>query len=119
MDISPEALAVAKENASLLGVSERVWFRQSDFWTGIPQTAQFDIVVSNPPYIPAQVIGTLARDVQKEPSLALDGGADGLDAYRKIAAGLPQHVKPDGLAAFGGSARGNRWPGCAGRRALR
>ena len=100
VDISPEALAVAKENAGLLGVSERVWFRQSDFWSGIPQTAQFDIVVSNPPYIPAQVIGTLARDVQKEPRLALDGGADGLDAYRKIAAGLPQHVKPDGLAAF-------------------
>ena len=69
---------MAKENAGLLGVSERVWFRQSDFWTGIPQTAQFDIVVSNPPYIPAQVIGTLARDVQKEPRLALDGGADGL-----------------------------------------
>ena len=100
VDISLEALAVAKENAGLLGVSERVWFRQSDFWTGVPQTAQFDIVVSNPPYIPAQVIGTLARDVQKEPRLALDGGADGLDAYRKIAAGLPQHVKPDGLAAF-------------------
>ena len=91
---------MAKENAGLLGVSERVWFRQSDFWSGVPQAAQFDIVVSNPPYIPAQVIGTLARDVQKEPRLALDGGADGLDAYRKIAAGLPQHVKPDGLAAF-------------------
>ena len=95
VDIFPEALAVAKENAGLLGVSERVWFRQSDFWSGVPQAAQFDIVVSNPPYIPAQVIGTLARDVQKEPRLALDGGADGL------------------------SARGNRWPGCAGRRALR
>ena len=66
----------------------------------MPAKAQFDIVVSNPPYIPAQVIGTLARDVQKEPRLALDGGEDGLNAYRKIAAGLPQHVKPDGLAAF-------------------
>ena len=100
VDISPEALAVAKENAALMGVEERVWFLQSDIWSRMPAKALFDIVVSNPPYIPAQVIGTLARDVQKEPRLALDGGSDGLEAYRKITAGLPQHVKPDGLAAF-------------------
>ena len=100
VDISPEALAVAKENAALLGVGDRTWFLQSDFWSRVPPKAQFDIVVSNPPYIPAQVIGTLARDVQKEPRLALDGGADGLAAYRNITAGLPQHVKEDGLAAF-------------------
>ena len=100
VDISPEALAVAKENAALMGVERRVWFLQSDIWSRMPAKALFDIVVSNPPYIPAQVIGTLARDVQKEPRLALDGGGDGLEAYRKITAGLPQHVKPDGLAAF-------------------
>ena len=100
VDISPEALAVAKENAALLGVGDRAWFLQSDIWSRVPAKAQFDIVVSNPPYIPAQVICTLARDVQKEPRLALDGGNDGLDSYRKIAAGMPQHVKPDGLAAF-------------------
>ena len=100
VDISPEALAVAKENATRLGVADRAWFLQSDIWSRVPAKALFDIVVSNPPYIPAQVIGTLARDVQKEPRLALDGGNDGLAAYRKIAGGLPQHVKPDGLAAF-------------------
>ena len=100
VDISPEALAVARENAGLLGVAERAWFLQSDIWFRMPARAQFDIVVSNPPYIPAQVIGTLARDVQKEPRLALDGGQDGLDACRKIAAGMAQHIKPDGLAAF-------------------
>jgi release factor glutamine methyltransferase len=100
VDISPEALAVAKENAALLGVGERTWFLQSDLWSRVPPKAQFDIVVSNPPYIPADEIGTLAKDVQKEPRLALDGGADGLAAYRKIAAGMPQHIKPDGLAAF-------------------
>ena len=100
VDISPEALAVAKENAALLDVADRAWFLQSDIWSRVPAKAQFDIVVSNPPYIPAQVIGTLARDVQKEPRQALDGGEDGLNAYRKITAGLPQHVKPDGLAAF-------------------
>ena len=57
-------------------------------------------MVSNPPYIPAEVIGTLERDVQKEPRLALDGGPDGLDAYRKITAGMAGHIRPDGLAAF-------------------
>ena len=100
VDISPEALAVAKENAALLEVADRTWFLQSDFWLRVPVKAQFDIVVSNPPYIPAEVIGTLAKDVQKEPRLALDGGGDGLAAYRKITAGLPQHMKPEGLAAF-------------------
>ena len=100
VDISPEALAVAKENAGLLGVADRAWFLQSDFWSRVPAKARFDIVVSNPPYIPSQVIGTLARDVQREPRPALDGGADGLTAYRKIVAELPQHIRPDGLAAF-------------------
>ena len=99
-DISPEALAVAKENAELLGVRDRTWFLQSDFWSRVPAKAQFDIVVSNPPYIPAEVISTLSKDVQKEPRLALDGGGDGLDAYRKITAGMSQHMKLDGLAAF-------------------
>ena len=99
-DISQEALAVAKENAELLGVRDRTWFLQSDIWSRVPAKAQFDIVVSNPPYIPTEVIGTLAKDVQKEPRLALDGGGDGLDAYCKITAGLPQHMKPDGLVAF-------------------
>ena len=100
VDISPEALAIAKENAKLLGVADRTWFLQSDIWSRMPGKAQFDIVVSNPPYIPAEVIGTLERDVQKEPRLALDGGSDGLDAYRKITAGMAGHIRPDGLAAF-------------------
>ena len=100
VDISPEVLAVAKENAGLLGMANRTWFLQSDVWSRMPAKAQFDIVVSNPPYIPTEVIGTLAADVRKEPRLALDGGADGLDLYRKITEGMAQHIRPDGLAAF-------------------
>ena len=100
VDISAEALAVAKENAALLHVAERAWLLQSDIWSRVPDRSRFDIVVSNPPYIPAQVIGTLARDVLKEPRLALDGGQDGLDAYRNITSGMAQHIKTDGLAAF-------------------
>ena len=100
VDISAEALAVAKENAGRLDVAERAWFIQSDFWSRIPEKSKFDILVSNPPYIPVPVLGTLARDVQQEPRLALDGGQDGIDAYRKIAAGMSQHIRVDGLAAF-------------------
>ena len=100
LDISGEALAVTKENAAMLGVAKRIWYLQSDVWSRMPAKAQFDIVVSNPPYIPTEVIGTLAADVRKEPRQALDGGTDGLDLYRKITEGMAQHLKPDGLAAF-------------------
>ena len=100
VDISPEALAVTKENAAILGVADRTWYLQSDVWSRMPAKAQFDILVSNPPYIPTEVIGMLAADVRKEPRQALDGGQDGLDLYRKITEGMSQHIKPDGLAAF-------------------
>lgn len=100
LDISPAALAVARENAAALGLGNRTWFLLSDLWSKVPPAARFDVVVSNPPYIPSGDLGGLAADVRKEPRLALDGGADGLDAYRRIVKGLPGHVKPDGLAAF-------------------
>lgn len=79
VDISNEALAVAKENAAAIGVDKRVAFRQSDLFSNVPVEKKFDIIVSNPPYIPAADIATLAQDVQQEPRTALDGGADGLD----------------------------------------
>ena len=61
---------------------------------------KFDIIVSNPPYIPAAAIAGLAADVQKEPLGALDGGADGLDFYRRIVSGCEIWLQPDGLLAF-------------------
>lgn len=100
MDLSLAALEMAKENAQALRVGERAWFLRSDLWAKVPPAAQFDVVVSNPPYIPSADIETLAADVQREPRLALDGGADGLAAYRRIAEKLADHVKPDGIAAF-------------------
>ena len=83
VDISNEALAVAKENAAAIGVDKRVAFRQSDLFSNVPVEKKFDIIVSNPPYIPAADIATLAQDVQQEPRTALDGGADGLNFYRR------------------------------------
>ena len=100
VDISNDALAVAKENAERIGVKDRVAFRQSDVFSNVPIEKKFDIIVSNPPYIPAGDIADLDKDVQKEPRGALDGGADGLDFYRRICAEAAEHLAEDGLLAF-------------------
>lgn len=100
VDISAGALKVAKENAVNIGVSSRAAFLHSDLFTAIPDEKKFDIIVSNPPYIPAKDISSLAKDVQNEPHSALDGGEDGLDFYRKITAEASLHMAEDGLLAF-------------------
>jgi release factor glutamine methyltransferase len=87
-DISAPALAVARKNASALDVAERISFVESDmfdrFGTGL-DSAKYHIIVSNPPYIRSGVLPTLAPEIgEYEPAIALDGGADGLDAYRRI-----------------------------------
>lgn len=100
VDISAAALAVAGENAEAIGVSSRLTLVESDLFAVLPAGQTFDIIVSNPPYIPAADIAGLAADVQREPRGALDGGSDGLDFYRRIAAGCGTWLKPDGLLAF-------------------
>lgn len=100
VDISVGALTVAKENAVSIGVAERAGFLRSDVFSNVPLDKKFDIIVSNPPYIPAGDIAGLAKDVQKEPLGALDGGTDGLDFYRRITKEAPLHMVEDGLLAF-------------------
>ena len=73
---------------------------QSDLFSRIPADKKFDIIVSNPPYIPAADIVGLAKDVQKEPRGALDGGADGLDFYRRIISEAMDHMTDEGILAF-------------------
>ena len=97
-DISLQALAVAKQNAQKLGVADRVEFRQGDLFAALRGDV-FDVIVSNPPYIETATIPTLSKDVQNEPIGALDGGADGLEFYRRIADGLGQYLAPAGLVA--------------------
>ncbi|OEJ66738.1 peptide chain release factor N(5)-glutamine methyltransferase [Magnetovibrio blakemorei] len=104
VDASLEALKIAEENSRTLGLVERVAFVSAD-WTGPDWThalgAPFDVVVSNPPYIPALDIEGLEPDVRDfEPRAALDGGEDGLDAYRAIVAELPTLLAPGGLVGF-------------------
>lgn len=100
VDISVDALVVAKENAEKIGVKERCGFLRSDVFSRVPLEKKFDIIVSNPPYIPAADIAGLAQDVQQEPHGALDGGEDGLDFYRRICAEAAEHLAEDGLLAF-------------------
>ncbi len=92
-DVSEEALALAQENAELNGAD--VLFLQSDLFERV--RGKFDLIVSNPPYIPSREIPTLQREVKDfEPHLALDGGADGLDYYRRIAEECKKHLNKGG-----------------------
>lgn len=99
VDASDEALAVAKDNAANLDLNTRAAFLHGD-WTAGLGDATFDLVVSNPPYIPTADIDTLEPEVRDhEPRLALDGGADGLDAYRLLAPEILRVLKPAGMFA--------------------
>jgi release factor glutamine methyltransferase len=73
---------------------------QGDLFAPLPAGAKFDLVVSNPPYVKSGEIATLSREVQKEPRAALDGGADGLEVIRRIAADAKAWLKPGGLLAL-------------------
>lgn len=99
VDASDEALAVARENAANLGLAGRAVFTHSD-WTAGLDSEQFDLVVSNPPYIRRGDIASLPPEVRNhEPRLALDGGRDGLDAFRAIAPQILRVLKPGGRFA--------------------
>jgi len=96
VDISEEALAVARENASNLGLASRAALLRGDWTTGLEDDG-FDLVVSNPPYIRSAEIATLDPEVrQYEPLRALDGGPDGLAAYRVLAPEILRVLKPGG-----------------------
>jgi release factor glutamine methyltransferase len=98
-DVSLEALAVAKENAANLDLNDRAAFLRTSWGDGLGD-GSFDLVVSNPPYIATEVIETLEPEVRDhEPRLALDGGADGLEAYRVLAPEVLRLLKPGGMFA--------------------
>ena len=104
LDISPDALALARQNATLNKVAERMEFLLSDGFTALPEGNQFDLIISNPPYIASAEIETLDPEVKDfDPRGALDGGADGLDFYRWIAAEAKPLLKSAGkiMVEFG------------------
>ena len=99
VDVSAEAAAVASRNAASLGLSARAAFLCGRW--GDALSAGFDLVLSNPPYIPsADIVGLMPEVAQYEPGRALDGGVDGLDAYRRIVAALPGLLAPGGVAVL-------------------
>ena len=98
-DISKKAIEVAKINAKKNEVENQITFIESDLFENIPKE-KYDIIVSNPPYIKENIIKTLTKEVQKEPLIALDGGKDGLDFYRKIITKSYEFLKYKGYLAL-------------------
>lgn len=99
VDISEKALAVAEENGKNLKMDDRVTWRRGDYLTALEEGELFDGILTNPPYIPTGDIRGLAEEVRHEPMNALNGGADGLTFYRKLAEGAAEHLKDGGFLA--------------------
>ncbi|HTV67289.1 MAG TPA: peptide chain release factor N(5)-glutamine methyltransferase [Rhizobiaceae bacterium] len=98
-DISEDALATAAENARMAGIGSRLTFSRSDWFK--KKSGRFHAIVSNPPYITTSDIAGLDREVRDfDPHRALDGGPDGLDAYRAIAVGSASHLEENGIVAL-------------------
>lgn len=99
VDISEKALSLAEENGKNLKMDDRVTWRRGDYLTALEEGELFDGILTNPPYIPTGDIRGLAEEVRHEPMNALDGGADGLTFYRKLAEGAAEHLKDGGFLA--------------------
>ncbi len=97
-DLSEGAIAVAKENALKLGLSERCDWKAGDLFEAVDPGEKFDIIVSNPPYIRSETIGELAPEVRiHEPRMALDGGDDGLYFYKRIILEAADYLRTGGM----------------------
>lgn len=101
VDISLKAIEIAKKNAKNNNVLDRITYVESDLFENIDEEKTFDLIVSNPPYIPTDVIDDLQVEVAiHEPKIALDGGIDGYDFYRKITKESKKYLKEEGVLAF-------------------
>ena len=99
VDVSAEALNVAKFNAEKFHVEDRIKFFQGDLFAPL-EGKIFNAIISNPPYIPTGELDSLQAEVRREPRLALDGGEDGLNFYRRIISGAPKFLSARGVLAF-------------------
>ena len=111
-DVSEDALSLARENAAVLNLSERVRFIESDLFEHISE--RFDLIVANLPYVPETDRPNLSREVLQEPSSALFGGTNGEEVIRRLIVTAPPHLAPGGMLALEiGSARPTRSPRCS------
>jgi release factor glutamine methyltransferase len=97
-DLSSEALAVARENLTRVGVADRVELRRGDLFAALQPGESFDLITANLPYVASSEIASLGAEIALEPRLALDGGADGLDLLRRFAAGVENWLEERGVA---------------------
>lgn len=95
-DVDADALALARENVALHGLGERVRLVESDLFAALGDE-RFDLVLCNPPYVTDASMAALPPEFRAEPTLALAGGADGMDVIRRILADLPRHLAPEGV----------------------
>jgi release factor glutamine methyltransferase len=101
VDVSPEAVTVARENVERAGAALNAHVLQGDLDATLPDGARYDLITANPPYIPTADLATLPADVREhEPRLALDGGADGLDVIRRVVAVAQWRLRPRGVLAI-------------------
>jgi release factor glutamine methyltransferase len=103
-DLSPKALAIAEENAERSGVRERIQFLPGNLFDPVEKGDAFDLIVTNPPYIPRGQFPSLMPEVRDyEPKVALDGGKDGLDFFRRVLPAVDKYLRPGGwfLAEMG------------------
>lgn len=96
VDISPEALQVARRNVADYGLDDRVELLRSDLFEGLGGR-RYDIIVSNPPYVTSAAMNTLPAEYRREPVLALAAGEDGMDVVRRILSSAAAHLKPGGV----------------------
>ena len=101
VDISSDALNTAISNMENLGLFNRALFRKSDIYSSIYQDEKFDVIISNPPYIPPQMKENIQKEVTFEPEIALyTTDSDGMEFYKKIIEGAKLHLKPSGYILF-------------------
>ncbi|HEY4542186.1 MAG TPA: 50S ribosomal protein L3 N(5)-glutamine methyltransferase [Noviherbaspirillum sp.] len=96
VDISPDALEVARRNVDDYALQERIALYHSDLYDALP-AKKYQLIVTNPPYVNAQSMAKLPQEYQREPQLALAGGEDGMDLVRRIIDGAHEHLTPDGV----------------------
>jgi ribosomal protein L3 glutamine methyltransferase len=96
VDISADALAVARRNVDDYALQDRITLIESDLYANVPDK-KYDLIVTNPPYVNAGSMAKLPEEYRREPQIALAGGADGMDLVRKIVAGAKQRLTPQGV----------------------
>jgi ribosomal protein L3 glutamine methyltransferase len=99
IELSPDAMAVAKFNVATHGLARRVKLHHSDVFDAVPPV-KYDLILSNPPYVPTRELRGLPEEFKREPAMALDGGQDGLDIIRKLLRQSRERLQKHGLVAL-------------------